>query len=81
MLQGRGRVRMSHLIAVDRGCLGLGQVAVCLCTSVTFLMVQGWGPPPAVAKWGFLFSSSGLPPPPSFLYAQTPLTVPRRGGR
>lgn len=62
---------MSLFISADGGPSGLGQEA----ESVSDLP-GGEG----AAKWGFLFSSSGLTPTPSFLYIQTPLTVCSRDG-
>lgn len=50
------------------GPLGLGQVAESVHRRpLTFLLVKGVGPTPAAAKWGFLFSCSGLVPTP-FLF-------------
>lgn len=61
---------MSHFISAGGGCLGSdGWPSLSVHQHpLLFPMVQGVGPPPAAAKRGFLFSSSGLTPTPSFLY-------------
>lgn len=47
---------------------------------LTFLMVQGVVPPPAAAKWGFLFSSSALIPTPFLFILTTALTMYSKDG-